>query len=299
MPSEQRLQLDMIGINVRIQEVGQGTPILFVHGASNSGTSWANLVPRLGGFRCLLLDRPGCGLSDPLPAPFEDLGALERFSDLLLVDVLDALGIERANIVATSYGGYTALRTAAAHPERVDRVVLFGWTMGAANPGLPWFMRMAGIPALARTMAAMPVNERAVRSMFKRIGLRDALAGGRVSRELVTAYTSLLRDTDTMRNELEIGRWNLTWRGLNEEVVLSDPLLARVKAPIYLLWGENDPFGPPEAARAFAQKLPNATLELMPGAGHAVWIDDPEHAAGVIKRFLSEFDDRIVPDAQI
>lgn len=297
-PSERRLHLPSIGINVRVQEVGDGPPILFVHGASNSGASWANLLPRVEGFRCLLLDRPGCGLSDPLPAPFEDVGALERFSDALLVEVLDALEIETTHVVATSYGGYAALRTAAAHADRVDRVVILGWTMGAANPDLPWFMRMAGVPSLARFMTAVPANERMVRSMFKRIGLREALARGAVSPELIAAYTSLLRDTDTMRNELEIGRWNLTWKGLNEDVVLSDALLGRVQAPIYLLWGENDPFGPPEAARAFAQKLPNVTLELMPGAGHAVWIDDPERAAGVIKQFFSGSDGRALPDAQ-
>ncbi len=98
-PSEQRVHLPRIGTSVRGQEVGEGTPILFVHGASNSGTSWANLAPRLDGFRCLLLDRPGCGLSDPLPEPFEDVAALERFSDALLVDVLNALDLQKSHIV--------------------------------------------------------------------------------------------------------------------------------------------------------------------------------------------------------
>jgi 2-hydroxy-6-oxonona-2,4-dienedioate hydrolase len=286
-PSERRSHLAGIGVDIRIQEMGEGPPVLFVHGASNSGTSWAGLVSRLEGFRCLLLDRPGCGLSQPLSSPFANVADLERFSDSLVVDVLDALDLEVADIVATSYGGYSALRAAAVHPERIRRVVIFGWPMGAANPALPWFMRLAGVPRLARFMVAMPVNDRVVRSMFKRIGLRDALAGGRVSDELINAYTSLLRDTDTMRNEIEIGRWNMTWKGLNEDLVLRDDVLSKIEAPVYLLWGENDPFGPPESARAFAQRIPTATLELMPGAGHAVWIDDPDHAAEVVTEFLA------------
>lgn len=288
VPSECRVHLAESGVDVRIQEVGDGPPILFVHGASNSGTSWADLARRLQGFRCLLLDRPGCGLSDPLDSPFDDVASLERFSESLVVDVLDALGLESADIVATSYGGYSALRAAAAHPERIRRIVVFGWTMGAANPALPFFMRLAAIPAFGRLGTAMPINERVVRSMFKRIGLRDALANGRVSAELLASYTSLLQDTDTMRNELEISRWNMTWRGLNKEVILSDEVLSRIKAPIYLLWGENDPFGPPEAARTFAEGLPNATLELLPNAGHAVWIDEPGRAAQVVTGFLSD-----------
>ena len=75
-PTERRARLDRTGLTVRIQKVGQGPAVVLVHGASNSGTSWAGLVARLGGFRCLLLDRPGCGLSDPLAAPFDGLERL-------------------------------------------------------------------------------------------------------------------------------------------------------------------------------------------------------------------------------
>ena len=287
VPEERRVGLPGVGVSVRIQHVGEGAPVLFVHGASNSGTSWANLVARLNGFSCLLLDRPGCGLSDPLPSPFDDVASLELFSDALVVDVMDALQLDHADVVATSYGGYSALRGAASHPDRIRRVMILGWTMGAANPALPWFMRLAGVPWLSRLMMAVPVSERTVRSMFKRIGLRGALESGKVSDELVASYTSLVRDTDTMRNELEISRWNLTWKGLNDDLILSDELLSKIEAPVYLLWGEDDPFGPPEAARAFAGRIPTATLELVPDAGHAVWIDDPDHVADVMTRFLS------------
>lgn len=189
-PSERRVHLPALHLDVRIQEVGEGIPVLFVHGASNSGTSWANLMPELEGFHCLLLDRPGCGLSDPVGSPFADIADIadiERFSDGLVVDVMDALEVDQLDVVATSYGGYAALRGAASHPERIRSVMLFGWTMGAANPAFPWFMRLAGVPAISRLMTALPVNRRTVQSMFKRIGLRGALASGKVSQELIAA----------------------------------------------------------------------------------------------------------------
>lgn len=286
-PIEHRLHLEQSDVTVRVLEVGSGPPVLFVHGASNAGVSWADLVVHLRGYRCLLLDRPGAGLSEALKEPFADVAALERFSDELAVDVLDALNIPAAHVVATSYGGYAALRGAAAHPDRLQRMVILGWTMGAANPNMPVFMRMAGIPALAKLMTKMPVSESVVRSMFKRIGLRRALADGRVSDELVTRYTALLKHTPTLRNEVEIGRWLMDWRGLNPEVVLPAALLSKVSAPTYFLWGEEDPFGGPEVARRLVEQLPNARLELMPGAGHAVWLDDPHHVAKVIDAHLS------------
>ena len=55
-------------MGLRVQELGDGPPILFIHGANTSGTSWATLAAKLPSFRCLLLDRPGTGLSPALPA---------------------------------------------------------------------------------------------------------------------------------------------------------------------------------------------------------------------------------------
>jgi pimeloyl-ACP methyl ester carboxylesterase len=130
-PTEQHLRLKRTGVKVRLQELGEGPPVVFVHGGSNSGTSWANLVALLPGFRCILLDRPGCGLSEPVPGSFDHVDTFDAFASSLVVDVLDAMGLESAHLVATSFGGYTAMKTAAAHPQRVDRMVELGWLIGA------------------------------------------------------------------------------------------------------------------------------------------------------------------------
>lgn len=286
-PTEQRLHLDRTGANVRVQEIGEGDAVVFVHGASNSGVSWAPLVARLDRFRCILVDRPGCGLSDPLTSPFEDPESLGSFADAFLIDVFDAMGLETADVVATSFGGYTAFRAAAAKPRRVRRIVEFGWMVGAPLARLPALMRVASIPAVARVMTRLPVNERVVRSMFRRIGLRQALDAGRVHQGVIDSYLALLRYTNTMRNELDVNRWIMTFKGLDDRILLSPAFLARIKVPVYFLWGEEDPFGGADVARDFVKHIPNAELELLPGAGHAVWIDDAEHAAKVTTTFLS------------
>ena len=286
-PIEQRVHLGRIGVTIRVQEVGQGPTIVFVHGASNSGSSWASLVARLDGFRCVMLDRPGCGLSDPLAAALDDVERLGAFAETLVVDVLDALRLDRAHVVATSFGGYIALRTAAAHPDRIGRMVELGWTVGAPVARLPVIMRLAGIRVVGRLLAAVPPNERAVRAMFRHIGLRQALEAGRISQEVLDCYLALLRDTDTMRNELRAGpRLIRPLRGMDDRVLLPLSLLAKIDTPVHFLWGEEDPFGGADIARQFVNHVPNAELELMPGAGHAVWIDDPDRAATATRRFL-------------
>ena len=134
----------------------------------------------------------------------------------------------------------------------------------------------------------MPAPESAVRSMFKQIGLRDALEAGRVTQVMIDWYRSQLNDTDTMRNELAAGPRLITMKGFDERIYFTDEFLARIKTPIYFLWGDNDPFGDAEIARAFVSKIPNAELELLPNTGHAVWMDDPDRAAQVTRTFLSD-----------
>jgi pimeloyl-ACP methyl ester carboxylesterase len=249
-PTETRVQLEKTGATIRIQEVGQGAPVVFLHGVSNSGSSWADLAARLQDYRCILVDKPGTGLSDPFPERF-DLETLKAFADAYVPDILDSLGLDSAPVVSTSYGGYTALRSAAAHPERIDRIVEFGWMTGAPTADMPLVMRIATIPWLGRLMTALPAAESAVRSMFKQIGLREALAAGRISQEAIDWYRSQLNDTDTMRNELAAGPRLITMKGFDERIYFTDDFLASIQTPIYFLWGGNDPFGDAEIARAF------------------------------------------------
>jgi len=290
--SERMVRLARLATEGRIQELGAGPPVVFVHGANTCGASWAAVAARLPSFRCILLDRPGTGLSPPLPTPV-DAASLPAFGETLVVDVLDALDLPSAHLIATSFGGYVALRTAAAHPERVNQMVLFSWSAGLPVDRLPLFMRLMTLPALGRIATALPPSERSIRQVFRGLGHGEALDDGRITPEDLGAVLALYRDTDTMRNELAMGRALVTAKGALR-MSLPDELLGSVSTPIYLLWGEMDPFGGPDVARAAASRLPNATLELLPGAGHAPWLDDLERCVEVTSRFLG-VSDRLPP----
>lgn len=286
-PVERRIHLERVGVDVRVQEVGDGPPVLFIHGASNAGTSWATLVARLPGFRCLLLDRPGCGLSDRLAVRFDDVEQLGRYADALAVDVLDALDLPSAHLVGTSFGGYMAVRGAAAHPARFDRLVTFGWSFGAPAVHTPMVMRLSSARWIGRLGTKLPPSERAVRMMLRQVGLGHALDTGGFPQVAVDWFRALLRDTDTMSNELAAGPRVMTpLGGFNEDIVLPPSIPAAVQVPTWFLWGEDDPMGGAEVARAFVGLFPNAELELMPNAGHAVWMDDAAHVADGLTRFL-------------
>lgn len=286
-PTEVWLDLAHTAARVRLQVVGEGPPVVFVHGVNNGGTSWGPLAARLGGSQCLLLDRPGCGLSERLNARFNDVEAFVPFAETMIVDVLDALDLETAHVVATSLGGYHALRTAAAHPERVRRVVEFSFPIGAPIGDTPWAMRLAGVRYLARLMARVPVNDRMVRSMLAQAGLRQAIDGGRVSPEALDWFRALMNHTDTFCNDIDAAPPILhPLRGMNDSLLLSDDVLGSIRAPTLFLWGADDPFGGPAVAREFVSKIARGELELLPGAGHAPWMDDPARAAVATSAFL-------------
>lgn len=287
VPAEHRVHLDRLGCDVRIQELGAGPPVLFLHGGSTCGTSWADLAVRLPGFRCMLVDRPGTGLSDPLQDTVLNLDDLAALAGVLVPDILDALGLDSASIVATSFGGYFALRAALTAPERVGRMVILGWTAGAPVGRLPLMMRAGTAPVLGELLARAPSGPRTVRSIFRGIGLGRALDEGRISDEAIAAYAALVRHTPTLRNDLALGRLFLSpVRGLDPRLALSPVERGRIGVPVLFLWGEVDPFGGRDVAPSFVEPFPDARLELVPRAGHAIWMDNPSLAADAVTAFL-------------
>lgn len=287
-PTEEWVTLSH-GENIRVQIVGDGPPILFIHGGSSSGANWAPLIAGMQDFRCIAIDRPGCGLSDPAAGGRKpaDMGEVEDFADRLVADVLDGLAIERAHVLSTSYGGYFAMRGAAAHPNRVDRIVEMTWMMGAPIGYAPMSMRLAAIPGLGALMTKIPPTRFSIKMILKQIGLKRALESGRVSNELMDWFLALLRHTNTMANELKANPHVITpIRGISPKMLLTDDLIGKIKAPVLFIWGGEDPMGGETVARPFAAKFDNATVEMLPLAGHAPWIDEPDRCARIASEFL-------------
>jgi pimeloyl-ACP methyl ester carboxylesterase len=224
-----------------------------------------------------------------LRGPIRDLDGLRELADVLLPDVLDGLELATADVVATSFGGYFAFRGALAAPDRVRRLVVLGWPAGAPVSRLPLILRLGVIPVLGDLFARIPVSRRAVEGIFRAIGSGAAVADGRISAEAIDAYTALLRDTPTLRNDRALGRLFFSaGRGLDSGIVLSPEERGRIALPVSLLWGARDAFGDESIARAFVRPFPNARLEILPDAGHAPWVDDLAAATAFVRHALSE-----------
>jgi pimeloyl-ACP methyl ester carboxylesterase len=284
-PTERRLHLDRLDTDIRVQETGDGPPIVFVHGGSASGANWASLVAHVDGFRCVLIDRPGCGLSPPLDRDLSDLGDFTDMVDALVVDLVDALELPTGRIVATSMGALFAVRGAAAHPERVERMVTFGYTLGAGLTHVPLSMRIATLPGLNRLMTSIPPTKSAVRAIMRQLGHGPAMKDGRITPEMLGWFLALLRYTPSMRNSTNAPR-SVLKVGTKGQTVLPVDVLQRVRCPVRLIWGDADPLGGVDVAERFSTQFADAELEMWPDSGHAPWLDNAELAGERVVDFL-------------
>ena len=286
-PTERHVTLASGG-QVRVQEIGQGPPLVLIHGASIAGTSWATLAAGLDGVRCVLVDRPGCGLSDPIVGgPLRDLGSLEAYADHLLGDLLDALDLDAAAVGATSYGGFFAFRGAAASPERVTRIVEYSWLVGAPSEGAPLTARIGAIPGLRALMTRLPMTRGMVARALRQFGLGRAIDSGAFDDHMLDWAHALLRHTDTLANDVQSSPQVFTpIRGQNRDLLLTDDLLAKVTMPVLFLWGEQDPNGGAAVARPFASRLPRSDLIIIPEAEHAPWLDELDICVSQTRSFL-------------
>lgn len=278
------------GGRVRVQEVGEGLPFILLHGGAIAGTSWCLLASALDGVNCILIDRPGCGLSDPIVGgPLRDLPSLKRYGNQLLPDLLDALGLDEAAVGCTSYGGFFGFRGAAAAPDRVTKLVEYSWPIGAPSAGAPLTVRLAALPGMQELMVRMPMPRAAVKASLKQFGLGKAIDSGAFDDVMLDWVHSLLNDTDTLANESRSTPKLFTpIKGQNTAVHFTDELLSKITMPVLFLWGADDPNGGAAVARSFAPRLPNSELVVVDGAEHAPWIDKLELCADRTQAFLTD-----------
>lgn len=281
-PTECRIALSGTGTEVRVQEVGEGEPVLFIHGGPNSGSGWAPMLEHFHGFRCLLVDRPGTGLSEPYPVT---AGNLAEFGSRFVGDVLDGLGVGRAHVVASSFGGHLALRSAAARPGRFRRMVQMAAPAAVPGQVLPPFMKLLRFGVVRKAMDLLPPNERANRSILRQIGHGASLDGGRIPRIFFDWYLALGRYTDTMRHDGQMIGGEIVPN--LDSLTLPEELLSSVRTPTLFLWGADDGFGGEANARRVTGLMPDAGLVMMPDAGHLPWLDDPSFVAGATADFFS------------
>ena len=279
-PREHLVEVPEFRCRIRVLEVGSGRPVVFVPGTGGTGPYWAPLVRELSGFRCLLVDRPGWGPSDPIDYRGHGLADV---SATVLGAVQASLAAPTVDVIGASVGNLWGLGLAARRPSAVRRIVLLGGGPWREVP-IPTFFRVLASP-LGAIIVRLPLSKAATASQIRAIGHGPSLDAGRLD-QFLAWRVSLTRETPSMRHERAMVQAYLGGRAWRSGFIPTDAELASVRHPVRMLFGTEDPTGTPAIWERFVALLPNASLDLVEGAGHMVWWDDPERVGGSVREFL-------------
>lgn len=252
------------GARIHYQRAGTGRPLLLLHGLVGSAKNWRRNISFLScDSTVYAIDHFNMGQSERV------LGlnaGLEATADRLAA-LMDALGLDEADIAGHSHGGAVAMMFAARHPGRVRRLILFA----PANPFCDlgnqlirfyqtrfgtWFARC--IPFLPRMLKATALS-------------RMYGDPSRVPPDALDGYTQGLHVPGTVDHVMQIvQRWFL------DMGLLRKALTGLVAKPTLLIWGDRDRAVGLSSARELQRTLPHSQLMVLPGVGHIPFEEMPD-----------------------
>jgi pimeloyl-ACP methyl ester carboxylesterase len=243
---------------------GKGDPVVLLHGCPFHSYEWREVIPLLAPHHRVLAPDL-LGLGDTV-VRLDDDYRLPRDVDMV-IDFLDALGIESAHFITHDHGGATALLLAERAPERIRSLVLTNieaydqWPSEDERKYLqlvvhpltsPLFRALLQLPAVRREVFSIAANRREV--------LTDEVLDA-----FMRAHTSTPARWARLRRFF---RWQLD-RDHNAETMRVVPAIRRFDRPTLLLWGQRD--------GNFGEAVAHRLLDDIPGADHIEWLEDSGH----------------------
>ncbi len=246
-----------------------GEPVMFIHGFGGSTYSWWETLSRLGSTRRVVaVDLNGFGYTQRLEAPESYSLAAQR--DLIL-DVMDALEIDRAHVVGHSYGAGVALRLAWDHAERVRSLSLVDGGGGSSGgPSIPAVFK----PFLFAWVKNFALREDNIRSILESSVHRKEV----ITDVMVDEYLKRLRIEG-----LDSALYGLT-SGAGPMLPPIHPEL--LVPPTLIVWGVYDRVIPIRLGEELALQIPKAQLVRFDASGHSRMEEEPQRFVEVLVEFL-------------
>ncbi len=263
---------------IRYREVGEGQPIVFVHGFLVDSRLWDGVAERLrGNYRCILPDWPMGSHGTPMN-PDADLSAPGMAR--LVADFLDSMSLEDVTLVGNDSGGAVSQIVAARHPQRLARLVLTNCDTHDNFPPAPFGL----LPRIVRVPGAMSAMIVPLRVGAVRRAAFAPFAKTTVSEELLAAWAEpSVTDASVRRDARKFAM------GMDKRYTLeAAERLADSKLPVLLAWAPEDRIFKLSYAQRLEEAIPGARLVEIEGAKTFVALDQPEELAGAITAFMRE-----------
>jgi pimeloyl-ACP methyl ester carboxylesterase len=247
--------LDVRGSKLNIHRMGEGNPLLFLHGAQGLDGSEPGLDALARHFDVIAPDHPGFGRS-------EDSELVDDVRDLALfyLDLLDDLALKHVHLVGQCIGGWVALEMAVAASGRFKSLVLIN------SAGI----RLKGVP---RGDMFLSSEDDLLRLLFAHNG------GEWLKRWRATPETEDIYD----RNRAAAAKLSWSPRLCNPKL---HRWLHRIDVPTHIIWGEENRLIPPAYAQALKELIAGSSVRIVPGGAHLLHIEQPQILAEEISQFI-------------
>jgi pimeloyl-ACP methyl ester carboxylesterase len=258
------------GRMLRVARLGNGPPVILLHGYPDNLQVWSELAPRLATrFEVIALDWPGMGYSEAWTGGATPFDFARRLHTLM-----DGWKIEKAAIIGHDMGGQPALAFAAEHPQRICKLVVM-------NSLVIWDEKTSWEIALLRKFGWNRVLlERLPRAVFFR-AIRTFLPRGyKLSAELRSDLWESFQRPEVRKFVVRM------CAGYQGTLPRLKQLYPSIRTPSLFLWAECDKHFPVGHARKLAEMVPSAKLEIIPRAGHWMALNLAEEVSSRIVRFL-------------
>ncbi|MEO7000178.1 MAG: alpha/beta fold hydrolase [Ktedonobacterales bacterium] len=256
---------------------GEGEPLLLLHGRGSAAALFAPILPQLAAQRRVIaLDLPGWGLSDK--PPFQGHTAQDALNIWMggALGLLDALGLDRVDVLGHSMGGFTALGLALDHPDRVHRLLLVD--SGGLGRNAQFDVR------LYFWLKPERLN-RLFGPKFLRYALRrDNPHGMATSGPLFDFLYAVMSQTSVIASG---GRAFDAWVDIGGVHMNFLDRLKELETPTLLLWGERDIIVRYSDALVATRHMPHARLVAFTGCGHSPFWERPDDFARVAQVWLN------------
>jgi pimeloyl-ACP methyl ester carboxylesterase len=252
-------RVELPGASVNYVEIGEGEPLLFIHGVSGCWQNWLENLPHFAaaGRRCVALDLPGFGAS---PMPDWPIG-MAAYGQLIR-DFCATLGLGGATLVGNSMGGLVAVEVALAAPEAFERLVL----VSAAGIINTWRPEERAVTTAWAWRRFSPLFAGRGRQIVARPRLRHA----------VEQIVNGLRQADGFEPALA----DLIRTDFREQ-------LATIEMPTMIVWGLSDRVVPVAAAISYHRRIPHSRLEIFERTGHVPQLERPLRFNALLDEFLA------------
>jgi pimeloyl-ACP methyl ester carboxylesterase len=272
--------VDVDGLRVHYLKAGEGNvPVLLLHGGGfdSASLSYKHAIDPISEHRQVFaFDWPGYGQSDNPEVEYTT-----DYYVSFLGRLMDALGLERANLVGISMGGAISLGFTLRSPQRVEKLVLVdSHGLGGEVPGGMVSYVLVQVPLINKLVWAVLKRSRKMVERSLETVFHDPRA---VKEDLVDEVLRLVKEPGAGRawrswQENEIGR-----EGLRTNYV---DRLHELAAPTLILHGAEDKYVPVSWARRAHTLIKDSELRVFPWCGHWLTLERPEEFNGVVLKFL-------------